>query len=337
MKHPVLAFGLIWCLAAHGAECVIGISIDGLGANHFQDAIDRGEAPHLKRFQDEGSGTIDARTDYFMTITLPNHTSMLTGRPVNGSDGHGWTDNTDPTNHATLHRHKGAYVASVFDVAHDSGLRTGLWSTKTKFSLFADSFNAENGALDTNGTDQGRNKIDVFKHRTSCTNLADDFIATMRSSPCQFAFVHFGDTDVAGHAKGWGGPEYRAALKSIDACVGRIMELIRTDGRYKDKTVLVLTSDHGGRDKGHSDAKLPANHTIPFFVWGAGVKKTDLYEINSGCRFPPKNTRPSFQDAEQPIRNGDLGNLALSELGLGPIPGSRINARQDLRIRAANP
>ncbi len=41
-----------------------------------------GEAPNFKRFEDEGAWTINARADYSFTNTLPNHTTILTGRPV---------------------------------------------------------------------------------------------------------------------------------------------------------------------------------------------------------------------------------------------------------------
>lgn len=319
--------------AAAAAEFVIGVSIDGLGSTYLQQAIDSGAAPNLKRILEEGAGTTNARADYFMTITLPNHTAMLTGRPVSGSDGHGWTKNVDPVDGEILHKNKGSYVASVFDVAHDNGLRTGLWSTKTKFSLFRDSYDAANGAPDKTGPDNGCNKMDIFSHESACTNLTDSFIGSMKSSPCNFAFVHFGDTDAAGHAKGWGSPEYLVALKKIDGCIGRILALIESDARMKGKTVLILTADHGGKGKGHSDAKLAEDYTIPFFVWGLNIKHADIYALNAGVRTSPNGDRPTFDAAPQPVRNGELGNLALSELGLGPIPGSRINVKQDLRVR----
>ena len=31
-----------------------------------------------------------------MTVTLPNHVSMATSRPIAGPNGHGWTENIDP-------------------------------------------------------------------------------------------------------------------------------------------------------------------------------------------------------------------------------------------------
>jgi hypothetical protein len=101
-----LALALLAAPAAAGAaEHVIHISIDGLSSPLLQALIaadTTGDFASFERFLDEGASTWNARTDYSHSITLPNHTSMLTGRPVLQPLGqpntvhHGWTTNVDP-------------------------------------------------------------------------------------------------------------------------------------------------------------------------------------------------------------------------------------------------
>ena len=82
-----------------------------------------------------------------------------------------------------------------------------------------------------------------------------------------------------------------------------------------------------------ADEKL--NFTIPLYVWGAGVGAgLELYEINPNTRKEPGEINPTYDLAEaQPIRNGDIGNLALYLLGLPSIEGSTINAKQNLKVK----
>jgi hypothetical protein len=113
--------------------------------------------------------------------------------------------------------------------------------------------------------------------------------------------------------------------------LGAILDLAEQDPALKGRTVIILTADHGGKGFDHSNNTDPYDYTIPFGVWGAGIKGgTDLYVVSAKTRTDPGAGRPNYKAAGQPIRNSEVGNLALQLLGLGPIPGSTINSKQDL-------
>src|SRR6185437_9809767 len=106
----------------------------------------------------------------------------------------------------------------------------------------------------------------------------------------------------------------RWAVGSVDGYLGAVFRLVDTDSQLKGKTAIILTSDHGGSGFAHGNPTLRENYTVPAFVWGAGVARGDLYEMNRESRRDPGEERTDYAAEHQPIRNGDTGNLALSLL-----------------------
>jgi hypothetical protein len=330
--------------AAAAAEHVIQISIDGLSAPLLQALIaadTAGDFASFERFVDEGACTWNARTDYTHSITLPNHTSMLTGRPVLQPVGqpntvhHGWTTNVDPLPGVTLHNGGNpnlSYVASAFDVAHDHGLATAHFASKSKFVLYERSYDAAHGAPDVTGPDDGTDKIDTYVN-SSVASMHTAFLSSMAANHFAYVFIHYSTPDDVGHASGWGSVAWGNAVRTIDDQLAAIFALIESDPILDGHTLVILSADHGGTGNGHNDATLAANYTIPFLVWGDGVQPgADLYALNPVTRADPGSTGPTYNAVPQPIRNGDGGNLALAALGLPAVPGSSINAAQNLAL-----
>ena len=66
------------------------------------------------------------------------------------------------------------------------------------------------------------------------------FVAAMNEKPFQYAFLHYGDPDIAGHAHGWGGDAYQQAIRNVDAQLGRIFHLIESSPEFRGKTTIFL-------------------------------------------------------------------------------------------------
>ena len=307
---------------------VVLVSVDGLNPDAITQ-LGRAGAPTFHRLMATGVSTLDARTTYESTQTLPNHTSMVTGRPITATGGHRVTFNED--NGSTVHRRAGTYVASAFDVVHDAGGDTVFYAGKDKLDFLNRSWNATNGAIDRTGANDGRDKIDLYRRATPAV-LTDALRARLLNDPPDLAMIHYRGPDGVGHAQGYMSQAYLDEVTRTDRMIGRVLDTIAGDPELAASTVVVVTSDHGGLGTSHADAALEAGYTVPFFVWGPGVARgADLYALNPD-RAHPGNGRPSYTSVPQPVRNAEAANLVTELLGLGPVPGSRINSAQSLDV-----
>jgi alkaline phosphatase len=168
---------------------------------------------------------------------------------------------------------KGAWpaVPTVLELAHEKGLTTGVFSTKSKFTLYT-----RPGMIDY---------VSISKESSSADDMASAKAAAdaIKAHKPGAMLVHMGNNDKTGHAIGWGTPEQIAALEGADAGVGVVIAALKEAGIY-DKTLIIISADHGGSGKGHGD-KLDAttkasngekdwrSRYIPWIAVGPGVNK----------------------------------------------------------------
>jgi hypothetical protein len=243
---------------------------------------------------------------------------MVTGRRIDRRlGGHGVTWNDDRRRPTTVQQAAGHGVESLFSVVNASGGSSAVFASKTKFSLWKRSW--------PDGIDRMVIKLD----NTALVSAIDrDLLTTDR----EVRFLHLSLPDSVGHERGFMSPAYLRAVRQVDTLVGSVLDTVDSDPELAAGTAVILTSDHGGRGADHSDATKLDNYRVAFMVRGPGVTPgTDLYELNDDYA-DPLTRRTSYASARQPVRNGDLANLALDLLDLPAVPGSEHNADLDLDV-----
>jgi len=343
MLHALLLASLLAALPEEPSrqasiEHAVLVSVDGLRSDALL-ALQPQALPAFTRLLG-GASTLNARCDPDYSVTLPNHTSMLTGRPVLGPAGHGWVQNEEAEEDATLHKHKGEYLVSLFDVVHDRGWRTALLAGKPKFSLYDQSYDAQDGAPDTIAPDDGRDKLDRFVFSEKTEEIGDGVVRELGDGARKtVVFVHFAIPDLVAHASGWDltpDSKYLKAVLRVDAELGKILAAIDAQPRLAGHTAIVLTTDHGGGApfRSHHMNQMWVDYIIPFVVWTGDGHKAELYELNQKTRKDPSIWNPATgAEGLPPVRNGEAGNVVLQLLGLPAIPGSTLDGKQDLLLR----
>ncbi|MEV7428395.1 alkaline phosphatase family protein [Nocardioides sp. NPDC092400] len=295
---------------------VLAVSVDGLNPAAL-NRLGRARTPVLHRLLAEGAATTAARTERELTLTLPNHTGMVTGRRVDRArGGHGVTWNTHRPG-TTVQRAAGHAVASVFSVVHAGGGESAVFTGKEKFTLFERSW------------PQG---VDALTYDEDPLALVKAARRDLLHQDRALTFLHLATPDVAGHANGFMSQPYLDAVARTDRLLGKLLRAVEADEELRRELTVVLTADHGGKGRDHFDATRYANYRVPFLVWGPGIEPADLYALNADRRAPGR-TRTSYA-GKQPVRNGDLANVVTGLLGLDPVPGSAFGRTDPLDVTA---
>jgi predicted AlkP superfamily pyrophosphatase or phosphodiesterase len=202
----------------------------------------------------EGAYSLKAQT-ILPSKTLPSHTSMLTGVDA---DGHGITWNSDQTD-----EHGHVDVPTILSLAHQAGLRTAAFFSKTKFHHLEVPNSLDHVRSPDGGLLTGRF---TWNHTV---DMVEEYLESGADAP-NLMFVHIGEPDYAGHIFGWMSGIYGLAVKQADRAVAEIID--EANDRFgAGNYTLIVTADHGGHGRDHGSAD-PRDTTIPWIVWGKGVQ-----------------------------------------------------------------
>lgn len=230
---------------------IILVSFDGARP----DIVQQANMPTLHAMAREGATTWNAQS-IVPPLTLPAHTSMLTGL---APEEHGVYWNYWMPAYGPLR------AQTIFMLAKSNGLSSAVFTGKDKLAhLFP------TGSVDIvsfpNTDPRDYSGTNVFSARSVAAQAVNYFA---QRQP-HLMFVHFPDADMAGHYYGWPSPEQFAALAECDAALALLRSGIEKSG--VTNSVFLLTADHGGNGLSHG-VDRPADMTIPWIAWGAGVKR----------------------------------------------------------------
>lgn len=112
-------------------------------------------------------------------------------------------------------------------------------------------------------------------------------------------FVHFSDPDEYGHSHGWLSKEYLRAAKNSDRCLATVLAAIDVSAAGAS-TLVIVTADHGGHGRAHSNGRSKLDRHIPWIARGPGVAR--------GATI------------DEPVATVDTAATTLLALGLPSLP-----------------
>ena len=248
-----LAILMALCLScvkpeSHEVEHVFYIGLDGWGSY----SVEQSDMQNIKKMMAEGAWTLEKRT------VLPSHSAtnwdtMFTGV---GPEQHGFWE----------------CCSQKPDLEPAVKTADGIFPTVFTY-LREKEPEAEIGCLyEWSGIKYLVDTLACSYHaKVTQAELCEASRQYILEKKPRFAAFIYDDPDHVGHSVGHDTPELYKKLKELDLWIGQIVDAIDEAG-ILDESVLVITADHGGIDKGHGGITMEEMRT-PLIIWGKGIKK----------------------------------------------------------------
>lgn len=246
--------------AGPDAEYVIILGFDALSP----DGILNSNTPNLDEMATLGASSLAARA-VLPTVSGPNWGSMLMGAgpAQHGITGNNWRPDDyilPPTDVGP-----GGIFPSIYSVLklQRPELQTAIvfdWPTINYYFEhdFADHIYESDHPRSTTEERVGR-----------AEDVIQETVNLIEQRAANFLFVHIDHVDHFGHRFGHGSDEFYQATAHADSLIGLVRQAI-TRADIADKTVLVVSSDHGGVGYGHGGS-TKEEVLIPLYFEGYGV------------------------------------------------------------------
>ena len=212
-----------------------------------------------------------------------------------------------------------------FDSVFNRSTHTWSWGSPDILPMFAQG--ASRGRVDTfmygaeweDFADSDASKLDswVFdKVREMFTRAkTNESLAVSLSQDKVVFFLHLLGIDTNGHAHRPRSKEVMDNLKFVDSNIEEISKMI-ADYYGDDKTVFVVTSDHGMTDWGSHGAGLPEETMTPLVVWGAGIKSPRANSFAEYVYHDGWSERWGLEDVERiDVEQADIAVLMSTLIG----------------------
>jgi arylsulfatase A-like enzyme len=258
-----------------GPDHVVGFLLDGCNPNVLYDAIARGDAPNLAGLLEGGTALRDGIVSSLPTVTLPNHTTIITGRHPghHGILHNAWWDRasrsqvitnspetwatamsallpgTDSIHLALQRAEPGAFTASVNEPA-DHGARFSTFDLMRRgvrmvdFPRTADGLPHSSEMFVRPVKDYALfTQVDHHGTEQAVGLLSGSYLGTDYPLP-RFLWVNYALTDSAFHEGGPHSDIARASIRDTDGRIGEVLAALERRG-IRDRTTVFLCADHG--------------------------------------------------------------------------------------------